>query len=549
MAGRWSQLSALSCRFSRRRGPVYGPVLAALCALAVLPASASAGPVTFGTITVDDVHQHVFVSVPSADQVDEFDFSGHLIDTVAKVYGASGMVISGPFLYVAERTAGQIVRIDLLTSTLLPVPVVSGLNGPSTLTVAGGRLWTALEGDYGLWTQSIVSVDPITGTVNPLPVRIDFPMVASSPGTPDTLYVIERGQSPGQIYEYNVATSPPTQLLNVSILSDANIQDVAISADGSRVIPAAGWPYEFDEFSASTLEPDGLVYPAQPYPQAVAVSASGLLATGLHLGSPNIVVYPLGRPQAIFSAATPGNSTMPHGLALSADGSVLFAVVDNGAGDLSFDTFSLNSPTPNASAALPTSTATTSTTSADTTSTAATTSPTTTSMTTTTRSVPVPATIVPTTSTLIASGPSLTSPAPTTRTTLARVTRQRSVRTRARPYAAVTLGAIRSPLLSARTHKLRAYRYFFDASHIRCLGHADGIVFSVAGVRRRVACRAGTVVVSRAVQPDRRYLLTVVATDSRSRSRRRHGLAHVVPLRIGPAARWVVMSALPQTGF
>jgi hypothetical protein len=116
-----------------------------------------------------------------------------------------------------------------------------------------------------------------------------------------------------------------------------NIEDLAVSPDGQRVIPASGYPYFFEELSASSLQPDGITYPGAPYPSAVAVSPgrSGLLATGLDNGysSPDIAVYPLGAPSPIFTATTLNSSgtanVRPHGLALSSDGSTLFVVSAN----------------------------------------------------------------------------------------------------------------------------------------------------------------------------------------------------------------------------
>ncbi len=117
----------------------------------------------------------------------------------------------------------------------------------------------------------------------------------------------------------------------VSRITDgSNIQDIAVSPDGTRVIPAEGAPYEFHELSATTLQNDGIIYPGQAYPSAVTVSPGrgGLVATGLNYGSPQISVFPLGRPQATFTATT--SSVTPHGLALTADGSGLFAATVEG---------------------------------------------------------------------------------------------------------------------------------------------------------------------------------------------------------------------------
>ena len=40
---------------------------------------------------------------------------------------------------------------------------------------------------------------------------------------------------------------------------------MAVSPDGTHVVPAGGAPYEFDELNASNLGATGVVYPANPY--------------------------------------------------------------------------------------------------------------------------------------------------------------------------------------------------------------------------------------------------------------------------------------------
>lgn len=110
------------------------------------------------------------------------------------------------------------------------------------------------------------------------------------------------------------------------------------------MIPASGYPYEFEELSALTLKPDGIIYPANPYPSAVAVSPGnhGEVATGLSGGysEPDISVFALGRPAAIFTASTSSSSgtanVMPHGLAMSSDALVLAAVTYDDVYETSF---------------------------------------------------------------------------------------------------------------------------------------------------------------------------------------------------------------------
>ena len=80
-----------------------------------------------------------------------FDFGGTLVETIPNVYGAGAMVVRGSTLYVVERNVGAVEAIDLATLTDSG-PVGSGLAMPGWLAFAGGKLWTAVNGDYG-WAQ------------------------------------------------------------------------------------------------------------------------------------------------------------------------------------------------------------------------------------------------------------------------------------------------------------------------------------------------------------------------------------------------------------
>ena len=319
---------------------------------AALPATASAqldlGSVGFGTIAVDNATHDVFVSTPQANQIDEFTFSGKLVRRISRIYGAWGMAVQGHYLYAVESTAGAIVRLDLRQCPPVPHAVTTGLNGPVWLVKTGGRLWTTVGSQ---WTN-VVSVDPETGAQTTLPGTYYDPDLAVSRGAPNTLFIAEDGLDPGAVYRVDVSTTPATQVAVNSRTDQANIEGLAVSPDGTRVIPASGYPYLFEELSSSTLQPDGLRYPGQPYPSAVAVSASGLLAVGLDHGysTPDLMVYPLGVPQAIWSASTNSKdgtaNVVPHGIALNGNGKWLFAVTepdDTTAGDVVFNAFSLGS--------------------------------------------------------------------------------------------------------------------------------------------------------------------------------------------------------------
>ena len=117
--------------------------------------------------------------------------------------------------------------------------------------------------------------------------------------------------------------------------SISNVNDVVISPDGSQLVPAGGAPYQFDGLNTSNLENSGLVYPANPYPSAVAVTSAngGLFAGGLS-GSygPDVLVYSLDDPSDVLlsyqfptTIDSSGNDVaLARGVSFSPDGDLLF---------------------------------------------------------------------------------------------------------------------------------------------------------------------------------------------------------------------------------
>ena len=195
----------------RRRPGRFGSVLALLAATTLIAASSAfggtgtsvaLGAVGFGSIAVDDAGGHVFVSGPAANEVLVFDFAGTLVTTIPNLYGAGAMVVHGTSLYVVERHTGTIEAIDLGTLTDSG-PVATGLNQPSGLSFAGGKLWTAVNGQSG-WAQlASVGLDGNATLFNTSYYDPDF---ATSAGDPNTLYVAEDGLSPGAIFRLDVSS-------------------------------------------------------------------------------------------------------------------------------------------------------------------------------------------------------------------------------------------------------------------------------------------------------------------------------------------------------
>jgi hypothetical protein len=311
----------------------------------------------FGSVVVDAAHAHVFVSGPKGNVVDELSYSGTVINQIA-VPSPEGMVISGHYLYVAASSpspGGAVDRIDLSAATPSPTTLATGLNSPQWIASTGGKLWiTEANASGGGW-GNVSEIDPTTGQVTEFPSNSAMQMIyqpdlATSSGAPSTLFVAGDGESPGQVYRVDVSSSTPTRTAATPFGDTDNIEGLAVSSDGARVIPAAGATqdssgfthYQFLEYSGASLTSDSTVYPGAPYPSAVTTSASGLVATGLDNGAltdntghpiSDINVFQLGASTPTFSATTANSSgdsnVRPHGLALEPAGALLFAITSD----------------------------------------------------------------------------------------------------------------------------------------------------------------------------------------------------------------------------
>jgi hypothetical protein len=297
------------------------------------------GVVGFGSIVVYDARQEVFVSEPVANDVLDFDFDGRAIKGFPNLPGAGPMLIHGSTLYVLEPSVGTIEAIDLDTLTDTG-PVTTGLQRPSSLVFAGGKLWATVDSGFSsccLDRLASVAADGTVTTYENTTGYFSDSQLATNPADPNALYLAASSNTDTKLYRFDVSSGSP--VLTVVNYSPAGVGAPIVSPDGQRLITTrtvAAPQHDFVELDPSSLMPDGVVYPTEfDYSSADAVSPAdgGLLATGSDgsvNGGPSIEVFHFGSPQPAFTATTLSSfghsNVMAHGLALSADGSRLFAV-------------------------------------------------------------------------------------------------------------------------------------------------------------------------------------------------------------------------------
>ena len=288
----------------------------------------------FGRVVADPQNCQVFISSPAGNVVIVADYSGNVIKTIPDEYGAGAMVVEGSNLYVTLTTTGSIDQIDTRSLTRVRT-VASGLVKPRDLAFAGGRLWTT-TGVCAQWTMKLVSVDPVSGTVAQFDAdrstNLSYCAGFATGSAGKLLVAWDSGLSPGSITVLDVSSGRPVILVSKREENLGNLVDAAVGPGGDKLVTASGAPYEFDQWNLSTATQDGVVYPASPYPNSVAISPvrRGLVATGVSQSNGDSVAeWELGKPAPVATMLKVGinhNLLYPRGLAFSRDGGLIFAV-------------------------------------------------------------------------------------------------------------------------------------------------------------------------------------------------------------------------------
>ena len=299
-------------------------------------------------MAVDSDHDHLFFSQGCSceNSILVTDFAGNTVTAIAGQTGVAGMTLSpdGSTLYAALTGAHEVTAIS--TATLRQVAAYRLPDGwtPLSVAVQSGKLWVSYEAPTDGGTAAIGDFD--LSAANPaLQTQRAMgnwdtgspPLIAADPSDAgNVLVAMQEASEPASVVSYDTATDPVTvraqafQLVNGSGEDGCdNVQDIAVAPGGAQFVPACGLPSAQYRYSTASLAVQGS-YPSSEYPDAVAIaSGSGTVAAGVSQptpGLPDIFLYAQGRdvPLNVFDA---GNGALaPRGLALSADGSRLFAV-------------------------------------------------------------------------------------------------------------------------------------------------------------------------------------------------------------------------------
>jgi hypothetical protein len=317
-----------------------------IASAAVTPSTTTI-PGLYSSMAVDDADGEVFLSTPNDGSVVVVNFAGTVIGTVTGLsngYPSANEVIAADnSIFVLDTEANSVDQINPHTLTIERT-LTTGVTTPASIVYAGGALWTTSGATWP--PPTLARVDITTGGVTTYPSLLNGASLTAGSGDPNVIFSDAGAAAAGfPINSIDVATNPPTVLVSHSPSGVGAISQVAVSPDGSHLVPAAANPYDFQELNTSDLNASGVVYPATAYPAAVAMTANngGLFAGGVQGDyDPDVYLYALGDPtHLLFNYTFPleqGNpdNTEESGVAFSGDGTKLF-VASTDSASLSFE--------------------------------------------------------------------------------------------------------------------------------------------------------------------------------------------------------------------
>jgi hypothetical protein len=292
---------------------------------------------SFGELAVDDAHEHVFVSSgPFGSSIVVLDFDGNVVTTITGQQGARGMALDAAsgILYVALENASAISRIDTTTLTEVSRFATTGMSGPRSLALAGGRLWF----DYNCGGPGGIGSAALDGSSIEAEGGIECATLATTPGDPDLLAAAVVRRSAVRLYDASSGALVGAGSTDAPA-SATDVRDLALSADAGKLLVASADLTGVKSLLVADLSPVGSF--ASGSPLAVAASADGgFLAAGAEAASANDIFIYQSNGTLVRSWDVGGSNNLlsDRGLAFSADGSRLFAVTHTPAGNLTFRT-------------------------------------------------------------------------------------------------------------------------------------------------------------------------------------------------------------------
>lgn len=288
----------------------------------------------FGAVVVDQVHRRVFVSGgPTGNSVVVTDFHGGFVKDIDGQSGATGLALSADSatLYVADAAGDAVSAVDTTTFAQTAHYTTPAQTCPTTLARTGQFLWIGYGCADGTFSGGIGRIDTAAATPT---ITLGqqgsatfegAPLLASADGGTVVAAQANLSLSTTDVYSVDAGSLKPGASGTVA---GSNVNDVAVSPDGTTLFTAAGSDDHVGGLATSDLSGRG-AYPTGHFPNAVSVAPDGgFLAAGAATSAHEVFVFATGGTSPVRTVHLGSRIAAARGTAWSADAKNLFVVTE-----------------------------------------------------------------------------------------------------------------------------------------------------------------------------------------------------------------------------
>lgn len=294
--------ASLSVRLARRLvGVVAALALTAGLFVALPPAASAADSTTDLGVNWSDRpgdlavgHGKVFVA--NGDRIVVADTDGELVDAITGLSGAYGLAMApdGAHLYAALIDSSEVIEIDTATLAINRRIDLAAYSCPTNLALFGDWLWVG-HGCLNAYDGGVIGLDLSMPAPTPIGVASGLSGAPAVAAGGNTLAVGETGQSPSDIFVYDVSASPTLRgEIDGHTYGTSSPAELFVSPDGSNMLSASPTPYSFERWDTSSLT-KVRSYGEEPtfagFPIAVELSPDGTRVVGGRTYGTDITVY------------------------------------------------------------------------------------------------------------------------------------------------------------------------------------------------------------------------------------------------------------------
>jgi hypothetical protein len=292
----------------------------------------------FNQLLVDRERGRVYVTGArrANSSVVVLDFRGRVTKVIRGLPDATGMALAedGSLLYVALEIQRAIAVVDtkrLRRTRVYRLPAAAGC--PDSVAWAGRRIWFGFFCGPSPSVEGMASLDPATGRVR-LFLERGYPKqhvrFATTPRRPNLLIAVDVHQE-ATVFTYRLVGGSP-RLVKWS--TQKSMLDIAITKDATRFVKTSPYPAGLATFGVNDHRPsvvykgtsgDGQ-FPMQPNAISISPTGRSLAATTDDPHGPDIHLFRVGGPDALWRYDFGQNGPCPRGAAFGASPKQLFVV-------------------------------------------------------------------------------------------------------------------------------------------------------------------------------------------------------------------------------